>query len=239
MTGAPAFPRRRRFKTVGVARRADGFAILLDGRDAETRAGATLCAPSQALADAIAAEWSNCSDRIDPVAMPLTRLALTAIDRGESNRSLWANEILSFAGSDLLCYWAEAPAGLVERQAAIWSPFLTWAERMLGASFAVTAGVIAIEQPQSMLDAVATRLAARDAWRLLGLRRATELTGSAILALALEASAFGPDEVFGAGRLDERFQAERWGEDAEALARDRRIERDFGVIASWFKLLDE
>ncbi|MEQ1929286.1 MAG: ATP12 family protein, partial [Parvularculaceae bacterium] len=233
----PPIPSKRFYKAVRVEARDGGFAVLLDDKPVMTPAGAVLVMPTHSLALVIADEWALAGERIDLDKMKLTRLAMTAVDRGATDRALWTDEILKYAGSDLVCYRSTAPAALVERQRAAFDSILEWAGAKLGARFAVTTALQAISQPPDALDAVARRLASLDAWRLLGTRRAAELSGSAILALALEGAAFRPEDILAAARLDETFQRDRWGEDAEAAAREARIAAEFQAVARWLDLL--
>ncbi|HXI86947.1 MAG TPA: ATP12 family protein [Parvularculaceae bacterium] len=218
---------------------ADGVHVVrLDGREAQTPAKAALAAPSRALALAIAEEWEGKDGAVDFDAMMLTRLASTAIDLGPSQQGRWAEDILTYLKSDLLSYRADEPAALMERQRATWSPFTAWLKGALGEELRVTAGVVAVEQAPALIEAARARLAAMDVWRLIAVKTAAELTGSAVLALALEARAFPPTDIFAASRLDERFQGERWGVDEEAAAREARLEADFIKTARWLALLD-
>jgi chaperone required for assembly of F1-ATPase len=232
-----ALPRKRFYQEARAEARADGVAVLLDGKPLLTPARRILLAPTEALGTALAAEWARAGDRIDIADLALTRLSMTAQDHGDASRAPWTDEIMKFAGSDLLCYRAAEPDALIRRQEQAWSPFLRWTEAALGARFRATTGIAAIAQPEPALAAVGARLAALNGWRLLGVRRATEISGSAILALALEAGAFPPAEIVAAARLDETFQAERWGVDAEAAAREARIRRDFFDAARFLELL--
>lgn len=237
MSGAGKSPwRGRRAATAALAPEGACFRLLLDGAAARTPAGAPFLLPNAALGAALAAEWNEAVGSRRAGATPLMQIALTAIDRA-SDRPLWADEILAFAGTDLLCHRAGGPPALVRRQDEVWSPFLRWAREALGAELKTVCGVVAVAQPGPALAALRRRLDGFDSWRLAGTRRAAELTGSAVLALALEAGAFPADEIFAASRLDERFQAEKWGADAEAEARERRIEADFGVAARYLVLL--
>jgi chaperone required for assembly of F1-ATPase len=231
---------RRAYRAVSVRKARAGFAILLDDAPAQTPCGAALVVPTVALAEALAFEWSGAAEFVDFNATPLTRLAVAAIDCGSpAASSQWANDIIAFARSDLLCYRAPEPAALASRQSRAWDPYLQWARETLGAALVPTAGVAAIEQPGPAMSAISAHLADFGPWRLIGARRATELLGSAILALALAARAFPEGAIFDAARLDERFQSERWGIDAEAAAREAAIKREFDAIARWFLLLAE
>ncbi len=214
-------------------------AVVLDGRPAKTLAGAALAAPSIALAAAIAAEWEGAGETIDIDALPLTRLAMTAIDLGPRDRHQWAEEVIGYLKSDHLCYRAEEPAALVARQEETWSRYLDWAREALGAELRLATGIVAVVQEEAALAGARRRLSAMDDWSLIGVRTAAGVTGSAILGLALEARAFPPGDLFAASRIDERFQTERWGEDAEAKAREAALERDFMALARWFALLAE
>jgi chaperone required for assembly of F1-ATPase len=237
MTGGGDIPApRRAFATATIASVDGGVALILQERRAKTPAGADFVLPGEALAAALAAEWNGARDRRDFSHAPLARLAATAIDRA-AERGRWTEEILAFARTDLLCCRAAGPAALVALEERTWTPFLDWAEISLGARLAVGAGVCAAVQPDAALDAIRARLDSFDSWRMLGVRRAVELTGSAILGLALAANAFAADEIFAASRLEERFQREKWGADADAAARERRIEDDFRIAARFLSLL--
>lgn len=232
-----AFPRKRFYSRARLDSREGGFAVLLDDKPVLTPGRAVLLAPSPALGAALVQEWESAPERLDPDLMALTRLSMTAFDADAERIAAWTAEVLKYAGGDLLCYRAHEPSALVRRQEETWTPFLKWAGAALGARLAVTHGVGAVPQPKEALDAVAARLAALDAWRLLGVRRATEITGSAMLALALESGAFPEADILAAARLDETFQAERWGWDPEAAAREARIKRDFADAARFLSLL--
>lgn len=228
---------RKFYKTASVEKTPDGFALLLDGKAAKTPARASLALPNEGLAEAVADEWRVDSEMLFPAKMPLTRLASTAIDLGDSDRAKWIDEVLNYLGTDLVCYRAGEPAALVARQVAAWDPLLDWAETTLGVRPATTAGIAAIDQPQALMDAALRQLAAVDRWRLAGLFSATPIAGSAIIGFALASRAFPVETLFEASRVDERFQTDRWGIDDEAVARERILEAEFLAIDRWFALL--
>lgn len=230
--------RLKRFFSEARAEERDGeWRILLDGKEAKTRGRRRLAAPTRPLAAAIAAEWMSGGDLLDTSLMPLTKLAWTAIDLGPEESGPWRALVLGYLGSDLLCHRADKPAALVARQAAEWDPFLDWAARAYGARLAVTTGLSRLDHPATALGRVAGALEAMDAWRLAGLKSAVEITGSAVLGLALEARAFPAAAIFAASRLDERYQAAQWGVDAEAAAREEALETAFEAAERWFGLL--
>ncbi len=195
-----------------------GGAILLDGKPVQTPAKKPLAAPSAALAEAIAAEWEAQNDDIDPARMPLTRLANAVIDAVAEKPDEVAAGIAQYLGSDLVCYRAEAPAGLVEKQAQHWDPVLAWAREALGARFVLGQGVMHVPQAA---DAVAAARAAipKDIWRLGAVSSITSLTGSGLLALALNAGVLDVEAAWTAAHVDEDWQMAQWGKDELALAR--------------------
>jgi chaperone required for assembly of F1-ATPase len=182
-----------------------------------------LCLPTQKLAEAIAAEWRAQTDEIVPTAMPLLRLANTAIDGIAANREATIAAILRFGDNDLLCYRAREPQALAARQAQGWDPVLAWAQTRLGAPLAVAADVTHIDQPPETLAALAAAVAAHDDFALAGLHMIASVTGSLVLALAVAAGEIGAAEAFALSRIDEAYQAERWGTDGEAEARARLL----------------
>lgn len=228
---------RRFYTSVSVEPRDGGFAVLLDGREVRTPAKNKLVVPVAALADAIAAEWGALGERIDPASMPVTRLVNTALDAVASAMEDVAADIAAFAGNDLLCYRAEAPAGLVRRQAEAWDPPLAWAERTLGAPLTVQTGMMPIEQPSASLEAMRGALDRFDPIGLAALHVMTTLTGSAVLALAHAENAVSLEDAWAAATVDERWQAEQWGRDAEAEARDALRRAEFTAASRCLSLL--
>jgi chaperone required for assembly of F1-ATPase len=228
---------KRFYKDASVGALDGAFAILLDGRPAKTPRRAPIAAPSRPLADAIAAEWAGAGDAVRFDDLRLTRLTATAIDLGAEQAPEWRAELARFAGSDLICYRAQGPEALLRRQRDAWDPFIAWARSELGAPFVTTQGVVAVAQPELAIDAVRRAADGLDPWRLIAAKTAAEITGSAILALALERRAFAPDAIFSASRTDEAYQAEIWGADEEAERRAARLKRDFDAAARFLELL--
>ena len=213
---------RRFYKDVGITAEGEGFSVHLDGRPVRTPARRTLTAPTQPLAQAIAAEWEAQAEVIDPAKMPLTRLANTIIDGVAENVTPVVAEIEKFLGSDLVCYRADAPRGLVARQAAAWDPVLAFARDHLDARFIITEGVTFVTQPDHALAAARHAIPA-DPWRLGAVHAVMTLTGSALIALALAHGALALDAAWAAAHVDEDWNMEQWGRDA--LASERRAAR--------------
>ena len=224
------------YKTVAVAEEAGAFVVQLDGRPVKTPARALLAVPTMKLAEAIAEEWRAQGELLDPATMPLTRLAYAAIDTAPHHHARIADEILGYGGSDLLCYRAEAPRALVARQAEAWDPLLDWAAERFGARLAVGAGIAFVEQSRESRDAFAAALMGRDDFTLVALHGAASLTGSLVLALAMVEARLSAEEAFALSRLDETFQSEAWGPDAEAEARAARLGQELAAIARFLRL---
>ncbi len=220
--GARPVLRRRFYDKASTVAAAEGFAVELDGKGVRTPAGRVLAAPTPALAQAIAAEWDAQREAIDPAKMPLTRLANSIIDGVGDNTAAVAAEIVEYLGSDLLCYRAGSPQGLLERQARHWDPILAWARDTLGARFTLAEGVVHVAQPETALAAAAAAIPT-DPWRLGAVSTVTTLTGSALIALALMRGALTVDAAWQAAHVDEDWNIEQWGQDE--LAQERRAFR--------------
>jgi chaperone required for assembly of F1-ATPase len=226
-------PVRRFYKTVEVGEADGGYALLLDGRRARTPGRNPVAARSRALMLEAAAEWERQRETIDPVDMPLTRLLNSAIDGVAHTMAETRADILAYAGSDLLCYRAEEPETLAARQAQAFDPVLHWAADSLGARFNVTTAVMHVPQPPEALTAIRAALDTyTDPVDLAALSVMTTLPGSALLALAVARGFLSAGAAWRAAHVDEDFQAERWGEDAEAMARGKARRREFEAAAT-------
>lgn len=228
---------KRFYKSVDTREGAAGFAILLDTRPIKTPAGKPLHAPTCVLAEAIAAEWRGQGDTIFPDTMPLTKTLNTALDRIAPNRDAIVEDLAKYAGADALCYRAQSPIELFRRQAAAWDPWLDWAGERFGARLAVTTGVTHIAQPPDALHRLRDAIAAHDDHRLVALHMGITITASAILGLAFATRTLTADEAFAAAQIEETYQAELWGLDAEAeKARANRL-ADLKAAEAYLKLL--
>ena len=212
---------RKRFYQRAHAGDGAPFAILLDNRPVKTPAGNALALPSRALADAVAAEWDAQQERIDPALTPLTRLVNSIIDGVAAAPAPVAEEVAKYLGSDLVCYRADTPEGLVAKQAQHWDPILAWA-RTLGARFVLGEGVMFVAQPDHAVEAVRAKIPS-DPWRLGAVSVITTLTGSALIALAMSEGRLTVDEAWDAAHVDEDWNMSLWGRDELAL--DRRAKR--------------
>jgi chaperone required for assembly of F1-ATPase len=228
---------KRAYKQVAAGPVDGGWGVALDGRPMRTPGKNPLALPTAALAAAIAAEWDAQQDEIRPASMPLTRLAATAIDRTAPQRDKVVDEIAGYAGTDLVCYRADHPPALAARQQAAWQPLIDWAALRYDAALAVTCGVIPTRQPPAALKAFAAAVAALDDFRLTALHALTATCGSLVIALAVLEDRLDAGTAFAASQLDETFQIEAWGEDAETAARRQALADDIAAASRFLKLL--
>lgn len=228
---------KRFWKRASVVPLGHGFAIELDGRRVRTPARAELAVPTAALADAVAAEWNAAGDEVDPRAMPLTGLANAAIDRVEPARAAFAADLARYAEGDLLCYRAEGPARLVAREADAWDPLLAWARRFYDIDFVVTDGLTHVPQPAETVRKLGHAAASLDNFRLAALSPLVTIGGSLVAALAVLEEAALPEAAWDAVSLDDRWQLEQWGEDAEARRALDLRQRDFLAAARFLSLV--
>lgn len=227
---------KRFYIDVTVVAEEGGFAIRLDGRPVRTPARASLTLPTAALAEAIAQEWRAQGETVDPAAMPMTGLANAAIDHVAPNPAAFAEGVARYAQSDLLCYRADGPDTLVARQAAAWEPLLDWARSRYDVTFAVTQGILPVPQPDETLAGLGAAVAAIDPFILTGLSTLVTLSGSLVCGLAVVEGGHEIGAIWQAAEIDEAWQVEQWGEDAEAAARSVRRADDFATAAAFCAL---
>ena len=231
---------RRFYKSADAGGGGGAHAVQLDGKPALTPGRRPLLLPTAAAARLVAGEFDAQAEFIDPATMPVMRLVNTAIDGVADDPQAVLEDILRFAGSDMLCYRAEAPQTLVDRQAAAWNPVLDWAQSTLGARFILAEGVMPVTQPRETIAVLGAHLKQRaEPFRLAALHVITTTTGSALLALALDAGAAVADEVWAAAHIDEDWNIEQWGEDAEAAARRQMRHREMMAAASLLEALGD
>ena len=214
-----------------------GFGVALDAKPIRTPLKAPLVVPTEALAGAIADEWAGQGDTIERDTMRLTRLACTALDRAVHERTVLLDELAGYAETDLLCYRAERPASLIARQAAVWDPLLAWAAEAHGAGLRVTRGVRPVDQPAEAVARLRAAADALDIFHLTAAHLATGASGSLVLALALVHGRLDAEAAFLASQIDESFQIEQWGTDAEFEARRAALRADLEAAFEAVRLL--
>jgi len=207
----------RRFWTAATAVPVDGgYTVQLDARPVRTPLKAPLVLPTIALAKAVAAEWQAQEKAVNPETMPFTRTANSAIDKVRPQFAAVADMLADYGGSDLLCYRAEGPAGLVARQAQSWDPLLDWARDDLAAPLRQATGVMHVAQPEASLAALRHQVQAMSAFQLAAFHDLVAISGSLVLALAVARGRITAEEAWTRSRVDEDWQISLWGEDAEA-----------------------
>jgi chaperone required for assembly of F1-ATPase len=229
---------KRFWKSAAAVEMDRGYAVELDGRPVKTPARAELAVPTSALAEAIAAEWNDSPEEVDPRTMPLTGLANAAIDRVASDKDAFAAGLARYGESDLTCYRAEGPETLVKRQTESWDALLGWARRRYDVDFATCSGIMHVPQPEETVRKLGHAVAMLDAFRLAGLSPLVTIGGSLVAGLAVLEKMMPATEAWEAVSLDDRWQMEQWGADAEAEAALDARRRDFLAGARFLELLD-
>jgi chaperone required for assembly of F1-ATPase len=215
-----------------------GFAVTLDGRGVKTPAKTALVVPTEALAREIAGEWAAQEDKVDPTSMPFTRMANSALDKVTPQHAAVADMLAAYGDSDLLCYRADDPEGLAERQRQGWDPLLDWAEATYGARLVPVAGVIHQPQEPQALDRLSAEVHGQSSFQLAAFHDLVSMSGSLVLALAVIQGACAPEEAWALSRIDETWQEEQWGVDEEAAEIAQRKRGEFLHASVFHSLAD-
>lgn len=233
----PTLPKRF-YKEAGIEERDGLFHLTLDGRLAKTPGKQALAVPSRALAEAMAREWAEQGTEIDPATMPITRIVNSAIDGVTPRAADVVDDLVRYAGSDLIHYRVSEPARLVQAQDSAWNPILDWAKEAHGARFTLAEGVMYVTQPGEAIAAIRAAIERIDSpFALAALHVMTTLSGSVLIALAHASGPLDADQAWAAAHVDELYQESVWGEDAEAMERRRRREADFKAASEIFRLV--
>lgn len=228
---------RRFYKAVTVVEAGGGFGVQLDGRNLRTPKAQVMVLPTRAAAEQVAAEWAGQGEVLEMATMHATRLANTAIETIGGSREAVADQVAQYAGSDLLCYFAEDPAALVARQEAAWGPLLVRATEEEGMRLERCSGILHREQPPASIARVRAIALSLDDFALAGLAFGASLFGSAVLAIALLRGWLSADDAFDLSRVDEAFQEQQWGIDQEAAERTARLRGEARMLGRWFEAL--
>lgn len=228
---------KRFWKAAAVVTRGAGFGVELDGRPVNTPNKTPLVVPTRAMAEAIAKEWDAQVEKIDPLTMPVTRGANSAIDKVAPQQAEVVADLANYGDSDLLCYRAAGPRELIARQAEKWDPALDWAAETFGARLNVGEGVMHVAQNPALLANLHAEVAAFDNFALAGVHDLIAISGSLILALSVTRGAVDAEDAWLLSRLDEHWQIELWGEDDEALAHEALKKEAFLNAARFYQML--
>jgi chaperone required for assembly of F1-ATPase len=230
---------KRFYQAVRVTPSGRGHGVLLDERPVRTAAKRLLIVPTVPLAEAIAGEWREQGDTIRPEAMPLTRLASTAIDRMPELRRAAIDEVVAYVDTDLLCYRAAEPFDLVRRQDHLWQPLLDWLSAAYGITLSVTTSILPLAHPEVARARLRTAIEDLPDWSLVGVHAATTALGSLVLGLAVLHGRIDAEAALAASLLDELFEMERWGADPEAEQRHAVLRRDITGAARFIQAVHQ
>jgi chaperone required for assembly of F1-ATPase len=231
-----AWSAKRFWTDVSVRPEGGGFGVALDARPVRTPLKAPLILPTEGLAREVAAEWQAQSGLVNPATMPFTRTANSAIDTVVPQKEAVVAMLAAYGGSDLLCYRATGPADLIARQAAGWDPLLDWSATELLAPLHTTCGVMHVDQPPASLAALSAAVRTLSGFQLAAFHDLVAISGSLILALALTRGRLAAEQVWALSRIDEDWQIEQWGADAEATELAALKQADFLQAYRFFAL---
>ncbi|MFN7112969.1 MAG: ATP12 family chaperone protein [Alphaproteobacteria bacterium] len=229
---------KRFYKEAAAGTAPNGHTVRLDGNILRTPLRAPVILPSALLAAALAAEWAAQEGEIAPGTMPLTQLVCTMIDKAEGHeRPEMEAEIVKYAASDLVCYFATHPADLVARQEKYWHPLLSWIQDEYGVILQPVSGIQYTVQDKAGLEKLRQVVRGLDAARFTVVQAVTGMTGSAVIALAMAAGRLGAAQAYEAAMVDEIFQLEKWGEDEIARKRLQHIEAELTGVEKFMFLI--
>ncbi len=224
---------RRFYRDVAVQESGSGWQVTLDGRGIKTVGGAAQIVPTLGLAQALAAEWAQQGDEIDPATLPLRDMSDYAIDVVAGDSAGMARDLISYAETDTLCYRADPDEPLHARQMEVWEPLLERFERRYGLRMVRVSGIVHRPQDDAAMAMLEARLAAQSPFVLAAMAVKTKLAASLLTALlALDSAAEAQVlALWQAACLEEEWQADLWGRDAEAEERRSRRSADF--LRAW------
>jgi chaperone required for assembly of F1-ATPase len=228
---------KRFYEKVEYASDEAAWVVTLDARALLTPAGKRLHLPTEPLAALIAEEWRAQGERIDLASMFNTRRAYGVTDRTSDARGNLVDQVVRYAGTDLVCYLADLPVELRSRQERAWDPMRAWAAEQLGVRLTSVSGILPVDQPAESLKALRRHAEALDDFRLDVLVTATSMFGSAVLGLAVERGRLSAEEALDLSSVDEQFQNEQWGEDGEAAKRLQALRSEARALDHWLAAL--
>ena len=225
--------KKRFWQDATVVQTASGFTVHLDGKALKTPAKADFIVPKRLLADAVATEWQAQGDIVKPDEMPVTRTVNSALDKVGLAHSQVANLVADYAEFDLICYRADTPQALIDRQAEAWDPVVTWSAQALFATLNISYGLMPVVQPPESLTRLRRQVHVVSPFQLAALHDLVALSGSLVIGFAAVKNHLKPERLWALSRLDESWQAEQWGEDEIAIA-EASIKRDAFYCAHVF-----
>ncbi len=229
---------KRFYKNVSVKNVKAGFAIFLDDKMLKTQKKRDLVLKNEKIAKLLAAEWEEQKKEINLFSMPINRLVNLAIDGEKGLRDRLKNEIIKYAACDLLLYRAQSPKELLQQQEEKWDIILTKLAKKFNIKFIPTIGILHQEQPAKTLKRLREAINNLDRLNLIALMSITNLSGSALLAIAIYCKLIDEREALIAANIDEDYNIKIWGMDEEARINRKNKERDFFASAKLLNLLN-
>jgi chaperone required for assembly of F1-ATPase len=229
--------KKRFYEAATVADLDQGWGIELDCRGVRTPSGGVLGVPVRALAEAMAQEWNAQGENVIPSSMPLCGLVNATIDRITIQPEVFHNQIEEYSKTDLICYWAENPTDLLKLQHDTWQPLIDWMKHRFGAEFRVTQEIVHLTQPDDAITIVRKEIESYAPFHLAAFTDMVTTLGSVIIALALYHNHLSVEQAFNAAFLDELYQADKWGDDLEAVQRREGLRSDLESTTRFLALL--
>ena len=229
---------KRFWKTTDTTPTETGFGVSLDGRPVRTPAKAVLSVPNEAVAARIAAEFDAQIEKIDPNTMPYTRTANAAIDKVSIQHAAVADMLAEYGDSDLLCYRADSPDELVQRQSDNWDPLLDWAATALNARLLPRVGVMHDPQNAQALDELRNRVHALGVFELTAFHDLVAISGSLVIGFAAKDAVKSAEDLWDISRVDEIWQQEQWGADEEAQEMAEQKKAAFLHASEFIRLIN-
>jgi chaperone required for assembly of F1-ATPase len=227
---------KRFWKETKAAETEGGFTVLLDGRSVKTPAKTPLVVPTMAMAQAIAAEWEAQEGEVQPLTMPVMRGANAALDKVSTQFDEVAAMLAEYGATDLLCYRAESPKELIQRQAEAWDPILDWAAEALGARLTSAQGVMFVSQDPAALETLHKLVSEMTPFELAAFHDLVGISGSLVLGFAAIHDHLPIEQIWDLSRLDENWQAEQWGVDDEAAEQAEAKREEFIRAMRFYEL---
>ena len=150
-------------------------------------------------------------------------LISTSLDKIIDNKNLYINDILDYIDTDLICYRAENPKELLELQKNKWDPIILLIEKYIGIKVQVFQGILPKKQHIDIHSKLNNLINQFNIFEISALHRITNITGSIFLSLCVLKKDISKKEVFELSFLDELWQAENWGFDAETSQKRKKI----------------
>jgi chaperone required for assembly of F1-ATPase len=115
---------------------------------------------------------------------------------------------------------------------------ISWAENEFGTRFVLAEGIVHAKQSDEGLKKIREAAEALPRpFALAAAASATNISGSALIALSLANGALSGDAAWNAAHVDEQWNISQWGEDSEAQRRLAARHVEFTAAAKMLALL--